>query len=192
MQNWFIIQTNPNCEAKATRELRRMGCRVYIPQRAFEHRDRRTGEKSVKHRPLLTGYILIRFTPETIGTNGTPQFGLARQCQGVKNFVRVANEADEWEPFPIPEKIVAQLMRRQRAREFGRPEIEKSQKRMDRLRNTYRRGKRMRIAEGPFASFLAKIDRLRKDGKLEVEIDVLGRPTRLLLDDPDFYLRSAA
>lgn len=187
---WYIIQTNPNCETKAAGELRRAGCRVYVPQYCYDHRNRRTGVQSVKTRPLMTGYLLIRFTPDQIGENGIPKYAIARACQGVKNFVRIANDAGEWEPFPIHNKEVADLMNRQRAREFGRPELGKA--RRMRLQETYKKGNMVRVVKGPFSSFLAEISRLHKDGQVEVEIDVFGRPTKLMLDDPDFYLRNAA
>lgn len=191
MADWYIVQTNPNCEEKATRELRRHGFRVYIPKRSFPRFNRRKGHVVIVHRPLLTGYVLMRFPPDMM-RNGVPMFGFARQCQGVKNFVRFVTEAGEQEPFPIDGRHVAALMRRQRQREFGDPAIEDKRKRAERRKGQYRRGRKFRIVEGPFSSFLAKINNLRKSGEVEVTIEIFGRPTKIVLDSPEHYLRPAA
>lgn len=189
--HWFIIQTNPNCEEKATRELRRNGFRVYIPKRSYTRQHKRTGKEQIISRPLLTGYVLMRFPPEMV-SGGVPQFGVARQCQGVKNFVRAMTATGEWEPFPIPAEKVATLMRRQRGKEFGRPVVESKAQRRQRLRDKYKRGETMRVAEGPFTSFLATISQLRKDGVVEATITIFGRETKLLFDDPERDLRKVA
>lgn len=188
---WYIVQTNPNCEEKATRELRRHGFRVYIPKRSFVRQHKRSGKDQIISRPLLTGYVLMRF-PEEMTSQGVPHFGVARECQGVKSFVRSMNGAGEWEPFPIDARHVASLMRRQREKEFGRPTMETKAQKRERLKAKFKRGARMLMVDGPFASFLATIDKLHKNGQVEVTVTVFGRETKLLLEDPEKTLRKAA
>lgn len=172
MSNWFVIRTNPQCERKAAGELRRCGVRVYIPKQSRELRNRRTGKVTVKTRPLLVGYVFIRFT-------GAQEWFHVRQCQGVKGVLYL-----DGQPGQIPAAAVAAFMRRQRNREFGRPDAESDEKRMRRLRGTFTPGRRMRVVEGPFASFLATIDRLEKDGSVKALVEVFGRPARVTFEAP--------
>lgn len=190
--DWYVIQTNPNCEKKAVGELRRAGFRAYIPTQYSEYRHRDKGP-SVKSRPLMIGYVFVRFNEAPALIGGVPQFKVARDCQGVKNFVRVARNVAEgarsnnvaglaWEPLAISHKLVAGFMRRQREREFGRPEPSNPGKRMAQLRATFRPGKIVRIADGPFEGFLAVLQRLTESGKLEVEMSGLGGSVKLSID----------
>lgn len=178
--NWYVVSTNPQCEKKATGELRRAGVRVYLPKRTFEARNRKTGVVSVKNRPLLVGYLFIRF-------EGVPNWYAARQCQGVKDVLRFMNDVGEWEPFPIPSELVGAMMRRQRSREFD--DIERRR----RMRTaTYRKGQKMRVIEGPFASFLATIETLHKNGRVDATVDIFGRETLISFEQPDYSLKSIA
>jgi transcription antitermination factor NusG len=185
-KGWFVIQTNPQCEKKADGELRRAGLRVYLPKRSYEVKDRRNHkETTVRWRPLLIGYLFVRFPDHLIDRWGNPPFGMIRDCQGVKGFVKVANEVGEWEPFAVPDKAVAEFMRRQRNREFGRPAVINRKKRLATMREQFRPGARHRVTDGPFASFLATLERLNDNMTLDVEVNILGRAARVRLDIED-------
>lgn len=177
---WFVIQTNPQSEKKADGELRRAGLRVYLPKRSYEVRDRKAADgKKVKFRPLLIGYLFIRFPDEMHDDWGRPQFGVVRACQGVKAFVRVADSRGEWKPITIPDKDVTDFMRRQRKREFGRPTVINKARRLAEMRESFRPGYRVRVVNGPFASFLATLERLNENMSLDAEVMIFGRPTRV-------------
>lgn len=182
-RGWYVIKTNPQCERKAAGELRREGMRVYIPTRSFEQRNRRTRAAKVIFRPLLIGYLFVRFPADLID-RGVPMFAIARACQGVKEFVRVANGIGEWEPIAIPEAIVSAFMRRQRSREFGRPEVFNRSKRMAQLRDSFRPGASYQVADGPFEGMIATLRRLNENETLDMEITIFGRPTRVSLGIP--------
>lgn len=177
---WFVVQTNPQCEKKADGELRRAGLRVYLPKRTYEVRDRKAAEgKKVKFRPLLIGYLFIRFPDQMHDNWGHPQFGIVRACQGVKGFVRVANAIGEWEPIGIPDKDVTDFMRRQRKREFGRPTVINRAHCLAELRQTFKPGYHVRVVSGPLASFIATLERLNKNLSLDVEVKIFDRLTRV-------------
>ena len=96
---WFVIQTNPQCEKKATDELRRAGLRVYLPKRSFEAKDKGNhSQPVVRTRPLLIGYLFVRFPDHLTDQWHTPMFGVVRGCQGVKGYLKAMNDANEWEP----------------------------------------------------------------------------------------------
>lgn len=171
--NWYVIQTNPQCETKADGELRRAGLRVYLPKRSYEVKDRRNhGDPKVRFRPLLIGYLFIRFPPAMVDRWGHPQFGIVRNCQGVKGYLRAMSPSGEWEPLAIPNKDVADFMRRQRRREFGRPAIVDKAQKLSSLRGALKRGDRIRVTDGPFATFLAELERIRDDFTADIELTV--------------------
>lgn len=169
--NWFVIQTNPQCEQKADGELRRAGLKVYLPKRSYEVKDRRNhGDPKVRFRPLLIGYLFVKFPPDMLDRWGAPQFGVVRGCQGVKGYVRVMGPVGEWEPMAVPNKDVADFMRRQRRREFGRPAIVNKAQKLTSLRGSIKRGDQVRVTDGPFASFLAELERIRDDFTADIEV----------------------
>lgn len=178
---WYVIRTNPQCEKKATGELRRMGVRVYLPKQSYTVRNRRTGISRIKHRALLIGYLFIRFA------DARPNWFEVRRCQGVRDALRWFNdEFGWWEPLSIPSAIVADYMRRQRVREFD-DDVQRAK-----LRNvTYRKGQRMRVMGGPFASFIAIIEKLHKNGAVDASVEVFGRSTRVSFERPDEMLKIA-
>jgi transcription antitermination factor NusG len=179
---WFCIQTNPNCERKAVSELRRAGIRVYLPKQVIERQHRRTKAKIVKHRPLFVGYLFIRFPAQMYDRRGVPPFGLARQCQGVREFLRCMNELDEWVPFPVPERAIATIMRRQRGKQFDAKAIRNAEEaeRMSR----YKVGGIARVMAGPFESFMATIEKMHSDNSVEAEVELFGQSVRVRFDDP--------
>ena len=96
---WFIVQTNPNCERKAVSELRRAGFRAHMPRLARVRRHHRTGEPLIKRRPLLVGYVFMRFP-------GPVNWYALRQCQGVKGVLYLDGRA-----YQMPREHVAVIMR---------------------------------------------------------------------------------
>lgn len=188
--DWYVIATNPNCEKKAVGELRRVGIRVYLPQHATERQHRRTKATIIKRRPLMVGYVFIRFPGDMLDRRGVPPFAVARSCQGVKEFLRAINEANEWEPFAIPEEYVAKIMRRQRGREFGRPAVDRPEQRRARLRDKFKPGRSMHVVEGPFSSFNATIQQLLDNGSVLGEVSIFGRPVKVTFEKPEQSLRA--
>ncbi|RYE65801.1 MAG: hypothetical protein EOO81_12250 [Oxalobacteraceae bacterium] len=104
--SWYIVQCNPNCERKAVAEIRRAGFRAHMPRIANVHRHHRTKEPIVKRRPLLTGYVFMRFPSHE-------NFYVLRQCQGVKGVLYV-----DGKPFRLKRSYVADLIRAQRGMDF--------------------------------------------------------------------------
>jgi len=186
---WYIIQTNPNCENKAAGNLRRIGVRVYVPKRATVVRNRRLHTEAVQFRPLLVGYLFIRIPEAMLDGAGRVPFGNLRACEGVKDFLRVMDSRGEWVPMRIPEKPVVDFIRRQRHREFGRPELERNKR--NRLSTMFKRGDHVLVAHGPFEAFFATVEHLRRNGEVEATVTIFGRETKVVFTDPVEELRPA-
>ncbi|UXN73390.1 hypothetical protein N8D56_21325 [Devosia sp. A8/3-2] len=103
---WFIVQTNPNCERKAVAEIRRAGFQAHMPRSARVRHHHRTGEPIIKRRPLLVGYVFMRFP-------GPANWYALRQCQGVKGVLYLDGKA-----YQMSRETVATIMRAQRAMEY--------------------------------------------------------------------------
>lgn len=104
--HWFIVQTNPNCERKAVAEMRRAGFRAHMPRLATMRRHHRTDEPIIKRRPLLVGYVFLRFP-------GPANWYALRQCQGVKGVLYI-----DGRPYQMARETVASIMRAQRSMEY--------------------------------------------------------------------------
>lgn len=185
MNRWFVLQTNPQCEKKAAGELRRAGVRVFSPKRFYEKRNHKTGKSAVKNRPLLTGYLFVRFPSAMLDAQGRVPFGFVRKCQGVKDFLKAVDKAGVQVPFSIPNRLVVDFMRRQRDREFGRPEVDTAERVRARLERTFTKGRTMRVTSGAFVSMEALIEQLRADGSVDATIPIFGRATMIHFDQPE-------
>lgn len=100
---WYIVQCNPNCERKAAREMRRRGFGVHIPRMVSIRRHHRTKELIIKRRPLMSGYIFMRF-------KGPENWYALRQCQGVKGVLYIGAE----HPYRLPQEDLLAIIRAQR------------------------------------------------------------------------------
>lgn len=192
--NWFVIQTNPQSERKAAAELRRAGIRVYMPKKRIETKHARTKAPEIKRRPVLIGYLFVRFPKERADSRGTPFFATARACQGVKDFVRAINERDEWEPWPLPNGVVMAMMRRERNHEYDDEQLQAWWKaeRKARFAALVAPGAHVLVKVGPFAAFEAIVEGLNSNNSVRALIDVLGRATAVTFEDPERQLEPLA
>lgn len=191
--DWYVIITNPNCELKATNELRRAGLRVYLPKRTIE--TVRKGAKVVKSRPAWTGYLLVRF-PEALQEQyrvyvkegdevkaeqrWRPKFAIARACQGVKDFLPWMTDAGFQEPVPFRESVVLAYMRRQRNRDYDG--AMQARKEREGKRANFRVGMDVHVTAGPFASFMARIEKTHADTAWIV-LNIFGRETPMRMEN---------
>jgi len=183
--DWYVLRTHAQAERRAAAELRRAGLRVYLPRRSFETRNRRTRAVTVKSLPLLIGYLFARFPEEMLDGRGVPPFALARACPSVGGILSALDARGERAPFPVPDSVIAEFMRRQRAREFGRPAVDDPHRRAGRLTARFPVGRVTRVAAGPLEALLATIEGLRDDGSVDATVTLLGRATRVNFEFPE-------
>ena len=172
---WYVVRTNPKCERKAALWLRRAGLRVYVPKRLIARGSKR-GEPATCQ-PLFVGYVLIRFPADLMAGN-VPKFAAARACYGVREFLRWLTPYG-LAPVPLPDRLVARYMRRQRLGDYDGAKQLKTEREQRRAR--LRPGATVRIMDGPFASLLGRIERI--DGDVaRLLVDILGRGTPVSFD----------
>lgn len=173
MDTWHIVQTNPQCEKKAATEIRQRGHRVYLPKEAKLRVHHRTGEKSVKYRPLMAGYVLARF----IGCEYDDLVG----AQGVKKIVKGAGG----NPYRLKGSVVAAMLRAQRNMEREAADVRNyrmgvrrgARKTLDRAiaETMFIIGSDALVMSGPFQGLEAKVTGITDAGKVRVSFNLLGR-----------------
>lgn len=191
---WFIILTTPSAEKKAATELRRHGIRVYVPKRTRLVRNRKSGEEKRKARPLMAGYVLVRFPAAMMGKRGLPPFGIVNDCQGVRDYLKWTGKSGEKEPVPVPDVVVREFIARQRGREFDDEAIRRAAKeaKWAGLRHAIKSGDPMRVTNGPFESFFATIVALDDKKGADILVDIFGRMTAVHIDQPEQMLEPVA
>lgn len=145
---WFVVQIKPNGTRLARENLGRQGFEIFAPERLEGRAERR--------KPLFPGYLFVRFDPMASGWQAI------RSTRGVTRLLTTQRHA----PAPMPDGFVAALMAQCDAEGVFLPA-----ERMD-------PGDRVRIASGPFADLIGRIEKLDANGRLTVFVELLGQVTR--------------
>lgn len=191
LSQWFVVRTNPNCEAKAKASLNRSGFGVYVPVRLVERQHKRTKAWNTKTYMLMPGYLFVQ------QPHGQPDWWTLRRCDGVKGVLGALNDDNEIEPFPISGRMVELVMAAQlnlefddtRASKAKRGEDAKSAK--DHTREKFAKGSRVTVMDGPFASFLGRVEQVTTRGSIDVMVELFGRLTPIELSPEHVELLAA-
>lgn len=151
---WYLAQLKPNGHQIAERNLDRQGFRYFLPMQ--EETRRRRGKFLTLLRPLFPGYIFIAFDPS---------LGLWRKINSTNGVARLVSFGKC--PTPVPGELVDGLMAR--CDQVGKflPT------------SAMAPGDSVRIARGPFADFIATVEKLAPDNRVFVLLDLMGRKTRI-------------
>jgi len=151
---WFLAQIRPNCAVIAERNLRRQQFQTFLPK--HEETKRKSGRFISTVRPLFTGYIFVAFDTARGGWRSV------NSTYGISKLVSFGDE-----PQQVPSELVLHLM--QRCDEEGNllpPRVLKP-------------GDVVRLTGGPFADFVASVEKITPDQRVWVLLDLMGRPTRV-------------
>ncbi len=151
---WFLAQLKPNCANIADRNLKRQGFTTFLP---LENETRqRNGKFVTALRPLFPGYIFVAFDIAR---------GLWRTVNATHGITRLVSLGQE--PTAVPRDLVSQLM--QRCDAEGRllsPQVVKP-------------GDPVTLTTGPFANFVAEVEKIAADRRVWVLMDMMGSQTRV-------------
>lgn len=179
---WFIVETVPNSERKAARELREAGLRVYVPKQ-FK-RVRRRQKPGVRTLPLMAGYLLVRFTPGD-QRDQAQLYAIAHACRAVKDVMSYEDRTGAMRPYPIPEKIVKDFGERQRRRAFGKPFVDTDSRATERQRAIFTPGRKVRVQSGLFTSLEAVIEQFAGLNSVKASVEGMGRATMVTFSSPE-------
>ena len=153
-KEWFLAQLRPNCFHIAERNLKRQGFPTFLPLE--EKTVRRKGRFVQSLVPLFSGYIFISIDP-LLG-----QWRPVNSTYGVTRIVSFGQE-----PAAVPLEIVNELMLR--CDPLGRILPPKM----------LQPGDRVRITTGPFADFVAEVEKIAPDRRVWVLMELMGGQTRV-------------
>jgi len=142
VSQWFCAVTNPNCQARASLELRAGGYVAFYPKaRRWVHHAR---TKIAKDKPLLGRYIFVQMPKE--------HAGIVRWVNGIASLVAVAGD-----PIAIPDSAVLDFRARYLSGEW------------DETKGKLPLGARVEITQGAFESYLGVLTS-RSRGKHSVRV----------------------
>ncbi len=156
---WFLAQFKPNSHKIAERNLRRQKFQTFLP--LFEETKRKAGQFTTTLRPLFTGYMFVAFDVSKGGWRAI------NNTYGITKLVSFGEE-----PQPVPLDLISRLMLR--CDEDGRllpPRILKP-------------GDAVEISGGPFAEFVATVEKVEPERRVWVLLELMGRITRVAVQ-PD-------
>jgi transcriptional antiterminator RfaH len=137
---WFAVHTKPHQEALAAARLRQLDLEVFLPRLRQEQWVGGVLRWVVK--PLFAGYLFARFCPLLSGE-------AVRYVPGVLCVV-----GNRHAPIPVEPEILASI--RERLQDDGFVRLQS---------HHYQPGEKVRIDRGPFAGWMAEVEREWDDGR---------------------------
>ena len=157
---WYVVQTHPHAEAKASWHLHRQGFTAYLPRILKQRRHARCIERVAA--PLFPSYLFVSIdmaTQRWLAIDST--IGVTRL---VRNYDR---------PAPVDEEIVAALKRREDAAGFVQLEC----------RPRFARGDKVRVIGGALFDCCGLYEGMTGQERVAILLELLGRKVRVVLDD---------
>lgn len=154
--SWFLAQIKPNCANIADKNLRRQGFKTFLPME--EETRQRSGKFATATRPLFPGYIFVAFDVAR---------GFWRAVNSTYGITRLVSFGKE--PAAVPLDLVSQLMLRCDATGKLLP---------PKLLNP---GDQVTLTQGPFANFVAEVEKIAPDRRVWVLMEIMGGRTRVAI-----------
>lgn len=188
---WYVIRTNIKCEDKAERNLKAAGFRTYAPWQKFERFSHRKNVWLHWEMRLAPRYVFIETADQDV------PWRTICACEGVEHPLGVdeghgKGGAYSMRPIPLNKHQTGQLMAimkaekdfafdETRAGKLHRREIGKTKK--DTTRMKYPAGTKVRVNDGPFASFRGEVTNVNGRGHLVVLVALLGGEVPVELEE---------
>ena len=157
---WYVVQTQPNCEAKAFLHLGRQGFAPYLPR--YERRRRHARRIETVAAPLFPRYLFVAVDMAVQRW---------RSIQSTIGVSRLVCNGDD--PAAVADGVVDGLRRREDERGFVQFDA----------RPRFAVGDQVRIVDGIFASYLGLFDGISDGERVAVLLELLGRKVRVVFDD---------
>ncbi|WP_341501658.1 transcription/translation regulatory transformer protein RfaH [Gallaecimonas sp. GXIMD4217] len=161
MRAWYLLYCKPKQEAKAKWHLDNQGFNTYLPQILVERVKR--GRRVRQEEPLFPNYLFIELDDEL------DNFTAVRSSRGVSDFVRQG---------PLPLKAPAGLIK----------DLVLNEERLEQLgagQHAPKAGEVVVISSGPFSGLKAVYQMPKGGDRALVLVELLGKLTRLEVDNKD-------
>ena len=152
--SWFLAQLKPNCARIADKHLTRQGFQTFLPLE--EETRQRNGKFVTTDRPLFPGYIFVAFNAAR---------GHWRQVNSTTGITRLVSFGKA--PAAVPLDLVSQIMLRCDASgKLLPPKVLKP-------------GDQVALTKGPFATFVAEVEKIAPDRRVWVLMEIMGGQKRV-------------
>lgn len=152
---WFVVQLKANSIKIAERNLKRQLFNTFIPYERIK--SLRPHKNSTELKPLFPGYLFVEFERSNM------DWHKIKNTYGVSRILSCNNL-----PELLPGELIAEL----------KVLTYKNKKSLP----TYTNGDKIILPSGPFAKFVATIDKVDKDSRIYLLINFLGVETKLSMD----------
>ena len=153
-KEWFVIQFKPNSHHQARKNLTRQGFDTFLPLHDITLR--KSSRFVSSNKPLFPGYMFVSFDKtETKWHKINNTYGVSRLI----TFNSILKS--------IPTTFVENLMKRYDLSGNLLP-VEKLNK-----------GDQVKILNGPFANFIATVEKYEDDQRIWILMDLMGRKSKI-------------
>lgn len=156
-KSWFLAQMKPNSDHIAERNLKRQGFRTFLPRQATTRRVKDSFVTAL--RPLFPGYIFVAFNAA---------MGHWRTVNGTSGITRLVSFGSQ--PATVPWDIVGELLKRCDPTGLLLPP------------RLLQPGDQVQLTTGPFAHFMAEVERIDPNRRVWVLMEFMGGQTRVAVD----------
>jgi transcriptional antiterminator RfaH len=156
---WIVVKTKPSQEKWAAENVKRQGCKFYLPQYPQMVRVRQKVQE-MRGKPLFPSYLFV---------DTEARSDQWRWLLGTFGVSSVMMRGDK--PAPIPLKVIDDLVRRQG--EDGLILLP--------VRQQFHEGQKVRVRNGPFQSYLGLYKGQTAGDRQKVLLDFLGGKVMALI-----------
>ena len=153
-KEWFILQFKSNSHNQAKKNLTRQGFETFLP--LHDTTSRKASRFITTRKPLFPGYMFISFDKEKT------EWSKINSTYGVSRLITFNSILKS-----IPTTFVNSLMIR----------YDLSGKLLPKER--FENGDKVKVLKGPFANFVATVERYETDQRIWILMDLLGRKTKI-------------
>ena len=153
-KEWFILQFKPNSHQQAVKNLNRQGFETFLPFN--DNTSRKASRFVTSTKPLFPGYMFISFDKTD------PKWHKINNTYGVFRLITFNSILKS-----IPTEFIDNLMKRYDVSGKLLP-IKKLKK-----------GDQVTVLKGPFADFIAIVEKYEADQRIWILMDLMGRKTKI-------------
>ena len=153
-KEWFILQFKPNAQNQAVKNLTRQGFETFLP--LINTTSGQTSRFKNATRPLFTGYMFIKFD------RSKSEWPKINNTYGVSRLVTFNSILQS-----IPTTLVDNLMERCDLSGELRP-----------IKN-FKKGDKVKISKGPFAHFIATVEKYETEQRIWILMDLMGGKAKI-------------
>ena len=153
-KDWFILQFKSNSHQQAAKNLNRQGFETFLP--LHNSTSRKLSRFINDSKPLFPGYMFVRFD------RAESQWHKINNTYGVSRLITFNSILKS-----IPTIFVDHLMKRYDLSGKLLP-IQKLKK-----------GDQVEVLKGPFANFIATVEKYEADQRIWILMDLMGRKTKI-------------